>query len=263
MTTTTQPMTEPWRDLWTPPGGGASGPRAWAASVAIIFQVLSTALFGQSLFRHRTMSATSDPSLRTRRSLLERLKDWDDSASWKDFFETYWRLIFGVACKAGLSESEAEDVVQETILAVAKQMPKFRYDPTVGSFKAWLLQLTRWRITDHLRRKTYQEQGQRKPREQMMDTEFMERQAAPNEVDLDALWEEEWKAQLLEAALVRVRERADSQQFQLFYLHVVKSVPAREVAKKMQVKLAEVYFAKYKLTAAVKREIKRMEKKML
>jgi len=228
-----------------------------------IFQVLSSALFGQSLFRHRTMSPTSDPSLRTRRSLLERLKDWDDSASWKDFFETYWRLIFGVACKAGLTESEAQDVVQETILAVAKKMPKFEYNPTVGSFKSWLLQLTRWRITDHLRRKTYLEQGQRKPREHAVDNEFIERQAGPTQVDLDALWEEEWKAQLLEAALVRVRERADSQQFQLFYMHVVKSLPARDVAKKMQVKLAEVYFAKYKLTAAVKREIKRLEKRML
>ena len=65
--------------------------------------------------------------LPTRQSLLSRLKDWDDQDSWRDFFELYWRLIFDVARKSGLSETDAQDVVQETIMAVAKQMPEFRY----------------------------------------------------------------------------------------------------------------------------------------
>jgi hypothetical protein len=33
----------------------------------------------------------------TRQSLLGRLKDWADSESWRDFFDTYWKLIYGVA----------------------------------------------------------------------------------------------------------------------------------------------------------------------
>jgi len=32
-------------------------------------------------------------SIPTRSSLLGRLKDWEDQESWRDFFETYWRLI--------------------------------------------------------------------------------------------------------------------------------------------------------------------------
>jgi len=58
----------------------------------------------------------------TRRSLLSRLKDWDDQESWKDFFDTYWKLVYGVAIKAGLSDQEAQDVVQETVLSVADVM---------------------------------------------------------------------------------------------------------------------------------------------
>src|SRR5207253_1135041 len=37
----------------------------------------------------------------TRRSLLSRLKDWDNEDSWRDFFNTYWRLIYDFALKAG------------------------------------------------------------------------------------------------------------------------------------------------------------------
>src|SRR5437764_5754537 len=53
--------------------------------------------------------------LATRRSLVERLPDLADRAKWQEFFDTYWRLIYGVARKAGLNDAEAQDVVQETI----------------------------------------------------------------------------------------------------------------------------------------------------
>ena len=87
----------------------------------------------------------------TRSSLLSRLKNWDDQESWKDFFNTYWRLIYEVALKAGLSDAEAQEVVQETVILVAKKMQDFKYDPAVGSFKNWLLHTTRWRINDQFR----------------------------------------------------------------------------------------------------------------
>ena len=94
-----------------------------------------------------------DPFLATRQSLLSRLKAWDDHESWRDFFDTYWRLIYGLAVKSGLTNTEAEDVVQETLLAVAKEMPDFKYDPARGSFKGWLLEITRRRIANQVRRR--------------------------------------------------------------------------------------------------------------
>src|SRR4051794_35550635 len=89
----------------------------------------------------------------TRASLLSRLKDWDDQEGWREFFETYWRLIYHTSIKAGLSDAEAQDVVQETVLSVCKSMKTFKYDAKYGSFKAWLLRLTQWRILDQLRKR--------------------------------------------------------------------------------------------------------------
>jgi DNA-directed RNA polymerase specialized sigma24 family protein len=92
-------------------------------------------------------------SISTRATLLERLRQWDDHSGWQEFFNIYWRLIHRVALRAGLKEDEAEDVVQETVIAVARNMPQFRYDPTRCSFKTWLLNMTRWRIVDRIRRR--------------------------------------------------------------------------------------------------------------
>ena len=90
---------------------------------------------------------------RTRRSLIMRLGDWKDQKSWDEFYRTYWRLIYSVALKAGLREDEAWDVVQETVLTIAKQSVKNMYDPTKGSFKMWLWHITRWRINDQFRQR--------------------------------------------------------------------------------------------------------------
>src|SRR5256885_472938 len=119
------------------------------------------------------MTAHSEELIPTRRSLLVRLKDWDDKTSWKDFFDTYWSLIYGVARKSGLSDSEAQDVVQETIISVARKIPEFHYDPAVCSFKTWLMQMTQWRIIDQFRKKQYERNGKRYRREETLsDTQL-------------------------------------------------------------------------------------------
>src|SRR5579862_1370458 len=42
--------------------------------------------------RYESMSQSDQFSLATRASLLGRLKDLDDQASWQEFLDTYWRL---------------------------------------------------------------------------------------------------------------------------------------------------------------------------
>src|ERR1044071_8154758 len=103
------------------------------------------------------MAQVSDELIPTRTTLIHRLKNWQDQSSWQDFFDTYWKLLFDVALKSGLSEVEAQDVVQETMISVAKHMPKFKYDPAIGTLKAWLLNMTRWRIADQIRKRVASE----------------------------------------------------------------------------------------------------------
>src|SRR5690349_2833344 len=84
----------------------------------------------------------------TRLSLLTRLKQCDDKDGWQRFFDTYAGVIHALAVRSGLSTTEADDALQETLLSVAREMPNFRYDPAKGSFKSWLFKIARRRIVD-------------------------------------------------------------------------------------------------------------------
>src|SRR5262252_5414730 len=106
------------------------------------------------------MSARQQPSPRTRRSLISRIKDWHDGDSWQEFYDTYSGLIYATALNAGLTHEEADDALQETFLTLTKQLraengekPAFQYDPEIGSFKSYLLKTTKWRINDQFRKR--------------------------------------------------------------------------------------------------------------
>jgi RNA polymerase sigma factor (sigma-70 family) len=145
-------------------------------------------------------------SLATRRSLLSRLKESNAQESWREFFDTYWRLIYSTAYTAGLSDSEAQEVVQETVLTVVRKIKSFRYDPAVGSFKGWLLTIVRWRIADQFRKRPQQIQMPvSRQATETSGTATLERVADPAAINLDAVWEEEWQRTLFAAALSRVK----------------------------------------------------------
>jgi RNA polymerase sigma factor (sigma-70 family) len=206
-----------------------------------------------------------EESIPTRQSLLERLKDRDDSQSWRGFFETYWRLIFNVARKSGLSEVEAQEVVQETIIAVSRNIGRFNYDPERGSFKSWMLQMTRWRILDQLKsRKKDQDQfvPYSTPSEATQRTATVDRISDPNSAEMKDLWEDEWRNNLLEAALDRVREQVAPRHFQVFYFHVMQEETVRTVCRMFGVNAAQVYLIKHRISGLLKKQVKLLEKAM-
>jgi len=200
-----------------------------------------------------------DEWLPTRRSLLGRLKNWEDHESWREFFSTYWKLIYGVAIKSGLTDTEAEDVVQETVLTVAKKMNEFNYDPAVCSFKGWLRHVTRLRILDQLRKRQPPFQLASTPGYDTPGTATLERVADPSSLGLDAVWEEEWARNLVDAAMERVKRQVKPAHYQLFYLHAVRAVPARRVASMLGVTVAQVYLVKHRLSRLVRKEVRKLE----
>jgi len=199
----------------------------------------------------------------TRRSLLARLKNWNDDESWKQFFDTYWKLIYATATKSGLSDAEAQEVVQETVIAVAKKMSELKYDPALGSFKGWLLQLTRWRIGDQWRKRRGEVAQSWRACDETARTSTVERQPDPASLNLDAVWEEEWKKNLMDAALQRTRRKVGAKQYQMFDLYVLKGWPVEDVVKTLKVSADSVYQAKKRVSDVIKTEVEQLEKSMI
>jgi len=199
----------------------------------------------------------------TRATLLLHLKDWQNHASWEEFFDLYGKLIFSVASKAGLTYPEAEEVVQETMLSVAKHMPGFKYDPKLGSFKAWLLNLTRWRINDQFRKRGPLAEDCFKTAGSTTGTRAVERLIDPASQDLDAVWVAEWEKQLFDAAITRLKSRLDPEKYQIFDLYVNQEWPPEKVAKTFGISVDQVYLTKHRMTEMIKTEVARLEKEMV
>lgn len=215
--------------------------------------------FSEPAIPHPVNGERSDPSLATRASLLDRLRDVEDQSSWQRFYDTYARLIHSVARKAGLSDSEAEEIVQETVISVAKHLPGFQYDPKICSFKTWMLRVTRWRIIDQIRR--------RRPAEPLFEDsvkddataiDALDRLTGGRAAELEAVWDREWEQSLLDSALETLKKSANPAQFQMFELYVLRGLPVGEVAALLGVNIARIYLAKHRFSAALKKEIARL-----
>ena len=83
--------------------------------------------------------------------LLERLR-WNDRDALATLYDTYGRLAFGLAYRIVGEPREAEDVVQESFLALWRQAN--RLDATRGSVRSFLLTIVHRRAVDVLRRRS-------------------------------------------------------------------------------------------------------------
>lgn len=211
-----------------------------------------------------TMTLPKEDSYPTRSSLLHRLKDTQDQRSWREFNDIYGKLILGFAMKAGLTEDEAQEVVQETLIGAAKHLPEFHYDPKVCSFKTWLLNLSAWRVKDQLRKRqapgTPGGPAHTAAADDSSRTATVERVPDPAGSQLEAIWDQEWQTTLLEAALSAVKAQADPKQWQIFDLYALKQWPVGEVAKALGISAARIYIAKHRISLVLKKQIKALER---
>jgi RNA polymerase sigma-70 factor (ECF subfamily) len=191
----------------------------------------------------------------TRQSLLARLKDWQDQASWHAFFNRYWRLIYSVARRSGLSEDESQEVVQETIITVCKNIRSFEYNPDRGSFRSWLLMLTRQRIIGRWRKKQAQPEFDTVSKADLSHSPNVKESAA---FPLEAIWDQEWNRHLITVASEHVKQQVAGKQFQIYDLYVLQNWPVQRVKGFLKVSTSQVYLAKHRVGRLMRKAIKRL-----
>ena len=184
------------------------------------------------------------PLLETRSSLIQRLKATINGESWEEFFYTYWELIYNVARRAGLSEADAQDIVQETILKVHKSLDRFEYNRKRGTFKGWLRTVTRSRLNDFFK-KRQRRPALNQPLEEAADE--LQNLEDPEGPEIEKIWDEEWNRNLIQAALSRTKKLSSPKQFQIFKCHYIDEWTVRETCRTLGVNAAQVYMAKQRV----------------
>lgn len=187
------------------------------------------------------MTKPNDPTPETRGSLILRLKNAEDRVAWQEFVEIYEPLIVALAMSRGLQRADADDVAQEVMSSVASHIEDWHAKPKKSSFRAWLATITRNQTFLMFRKKLRQASTG-------MDS-TIGRQAselAESEFDL------EQERQLFLWAARRIQDRFEASTWKAFWLTAVDERSISDVAKQLEMSVAQVYVARSRVMKALK-----------
>ena len=193
------------------------------------------------------------PSSHTSQSLLSQLRHQPaDSDSWKRFVDIYEPKIRRWCRGWGLQQNDADDVAQNVLLAMSKQMKEFRYDPK-GRFRAWLKTVSYRAWVDYVKSKSRQPTGSGSDdvNEILCSIETQE--------DFVSKMDEECEREMLEQAMFVVRRRVKEHNWQAFHMAVFEDVPGVEVAKKLDMAVTAVYKARSRIQEMLAEQIDKMD----
>jgi RNA polymerase sigma-70 factor (ECF subfamily) len=212
-----------------------------------------SALLGKFENKSRGMNRPRPQLTEAEVKLLERLKDPSDGDGWFEFYRVYSPAVRDQAIRAGLSHAEAEDVVQETALAVRRKLPEFILKPEAGSFTAWLGRLAGWRIKDELRRrKRLWGEGTNELSPDAPDDDSTE---------LERLWRREDRQWLVKEAFKRVRKQTQAQQWRIFRLFFWRGWNVARICRALRIRAGQVYKAKHRVLRLLKEEVEQLRRR--
>jgi RNA polymerase sigma-70 factor (ECF subfamily) len=187
-------------------------------------------------------------------TLLGRLRhDPKDQAAWGDFVARYGPKILGWCRRWQLQQADAQDVTQEVLLKLNHLMATFVYDPK-GSFQAWLKTLTHHAWRDFVAQRRRADRG--RGNSQMVA--FLENPQAG--ADLVEDLQDEFRRELLDRAMARVQPRVASRAWDAFRLTALEGWSGSAAGAHLQMKVAQVYMARSRVTKRIEDEVRRLER---
>ena len=189
----------------------------------------------------------------TRASLILRLQNADDAAAWDEFAELYGPIVFRVARRRGMQAADAENLVQEVMLAVAKSVTKWIERADRGSFRAWLLRIAQNEAVDMLTERATRKLG--------CDGEQGEKllEGIAFRDDISSLIEREYERAVFQWAADRVRQQVEDHTWQAFWLTEVKGMSVLQAAKQIGTRSGSIYFGRSRVMARIKELVKQYE----
>jgi RNA polymerase sigma factor (sigma-70 family) len=194
------------------------------------------------------------PETRTRATLLERLyrTGTPNEEAWREFVDLYGRQIYQWCRFWQLQDADAQEVTQQVLVQLLAKMKEFVYDPG-RSFRAWLKTLTHHAWQNRVVSRQHKMAGG-------ADSQAWEHLlAAPARDDLAQRLEQEFDRELMEQAMLRVRLRVALHNWEAFRLTALEGVSAREVAQRLDMKIANVYAAKSSVQRLLREEVEKLE----
>ena len=181
---------------------------------------------------------------KTSSSLLRRLRNPQDQASWGEFVALYEPLLVRYVRKKGLDEHDAQDVVQGIFIALLRKLPTFELDRGKGRFRTWLWQVAHNAVVDWARSRKRAQALVEKVREGW--------QEGAEEPDQE--WDSELQKRVLEYAMQKVKERTNPPTWACFEQHLLKGRAGAEVGAELGLPANTVYVYAARVMARVREQ---------
>jgi RNA polymerase sigma-70 factor (ECF subfamily) len=183
----------------------------------------------------------------TRQSLLLRAQTGETDA-WKDLTDLYRPLILSWLNRQGVPARDLEDLSQEVLLSVVKQLPGFQHSGHPGAFRSWLRTIVCRRTADYWRAL-----DDVTPAGGSGATAALQQIADPDS-DLNRQWNEEHDRYVIHCLLDLVEEEFEPVTLQAFRRVALDLVSGAEAAQELGLSVAAVYVAKSRVLARIRQE---------
>jgi RNA polymerase sigma-70 factor (ECF subfamily) len=191
----------------------------------------------------------------TRPSLILRLPDAADVEAWEEFAAIYQPLVYRLARAKGFQPADAQDIVQEVLLAVARAVARWEPDPERGRFRDWLFRIARNLMINFLTRKRHRPLASGDSGIERL----LNAQCDPDPAQ-SAAFDLEYQREVFRWAAERIRRQMDTKKWQAFWRTSVDCRPIPEVAEELGMTTGAVYIARSRVLAMLRRDVQRFER---
>lgn len=184
----------------------------------------------------------------TRASLIVRLADAQNVPAWEEFARLYQPVVYRLARRRGFQHADAEELVQEVMLAVAGAVERWVPDRERGRFRDWLHRIARNLMVNFLTRHKHQVWGAG-----TSDMQRMLEQECDAEAAVTQMFDIEIRREAFRFAARQVQKEVKEGTWQAFWLSTIDDVPAAEVARQLGMSVGSVYIARSRVMARLRR----------
>ena len=182
-------------------------------------------------------------------SLLNRLQQTDAPESWRKLVSVYTPLMRAWMRKYAVPVADTDDLIQEVLLTVTRELPAFEHAGNPGAFRSWLRTILvnrlryYWRSRDH--------------RPQTAADSKMERQLQQLEdpaSQMSALWNRQHDRHVMRQLMSLVEPNFEAKTWEAFRGVAIQGARPEDVAEKLNISVNSVFIAKSRVLSRLRQE---------
>ena len=184
-------------------------------------------------------------------SLLERLCLQPDEHSWKQFIDLYAPLIRGWLRRYSVKKEDAEDLAQEVMTVVVRELGHFQHNQQRGAFRNWLRTVT----VNQLRALWRNQRGRAAASGDSDIAQMLDQLADPNS-SLSQLWDQQHDQHVARRLMELIQPHFEPATWQAFRRVALDGKKAATVAEELGLSVNAVLLAKSRVLSRLRQELR-------